>query len=892
MNFSTLKKFTACIVILAFALNTDIADFHLYSSPQSEDEIIRQFNDAKDQYLKTQYKTVFSRLSKIIGVIGEKNLDMKKIAGQCYLLLGAISEIENDPEKAKENYRKAWENFDTYSVEGVDLSTLPVYKEFFKAIIERITKPIYQEANKQRKKKFPWLLVAGGVIVLTVAVLLLTKKKKYTLTLNVGDGVTGNVEPTPGIIDAPNYNPYRYKKGETVNYSFTAKPGYSNLEVRLNETLVDNPGTITMNRNYTLRVQTLLTLVTDPTDAISIPEGGTAGLKAKLGAPPSQDKTIKVSAMVSSTSGNDPDISIVSGTELNFTAANWNQYQTVTLEAEEDDDDTEGEANIVLSGTDISSLTVKGKEADNDKLSVKITSPKEGDEVSGIVKIEAETGGINPIDKVELYIDSTKIHDDTQSPYSWEWNSSAITSKDIDIKVKAYDNQGNTAENIISVTVNNTGYFLTVSLTEGTFGTPSTNGYYPRNALVPYNYNSLPGYTDFSVKLDNNPVSSSGTILMDTNHTITVEAKPPKYKLTVNKGEGVNGSPESGAVNYNKGEQVSYNYTLQNNYVNLAVMLDGNPVDPSGTVTMDKDHTLNASAKKFTFETSPIDISVCEGNKYTFGVKLSGPPTGDLPATIKWFSGDTDLKISSGGNFLFTPSNWDEFQEVVVEALPDPDMQNGTAVLRIESTGTTLVHDIIISEHDLTNDSPPQPLFTNLMEGDSVSDDALIKIVVSDDTDDHISQVKLYIDDKVTKVFETPMSQYQYTWDTRTASLGNHKIKVTASDMCQLTGTETITVKVVNAPPKVADLRVTYSGSNIQFTVRATDDRGLNRINIYIDNFGTIFDSWTGSAVLDTTRVFTYPKSTFTPGNHTVRAIVFDQDSAQSTPKDKSFTIQ
>ncbi|MBN2346341.1 MAG: PEGA domain-containing protein [Candidatus Aminicenantes bacterium] len=70
--------------------------------------------------------------------------------------------------------------------------------------------------------------------------------------------------------------------------------------------------------------------------------------------------------------------------------------------------------------------------------------------------------------------------------------------------------------------------------------------------------------------------------------------KKPKYTLTVSL-TGATGNPAA-TEKYKKGTVVSYNYSLQSGYVNLAVKLDGVAVASSGTVTMDKDHTLTVTA--------------------------------------------------------------------------------------------------------------------------------------------------------------------------------------------------------------------------------------------------------------------------------------------------------
>lgn len=68
-----------------------------------------------------------------------------------------------------------------------------------------------------------------------------------------------------------------------------------------------------------------------------------------------------------------------------------------------------------------------------------------------------------------------------------------------------------------------------------------------------------------------------------------------KFALTVNLGQGCTGTPAATAK-FKKNAAVSYSYSTEAGYGNLQVKLDGVPVATSGTVTMDKAHTLDVSA--------------------------------------------------------------------------------------------------------------------------------------------------------------------------------------------------------------------------------------------------------------------------------------------------------
>lgn len=139
---------------------------------------------------------------------------------------------------------------------------------------------------------------------------------------------------------------------------------------------------------------------------------------------------------------------------------------------------------------------------------------------------------------------------------------------------------------------------LTVSIGDGVDGNPVSGTHsYKKSSTVSYSYTLKTGYTNLVVKLDGTNVDSSGTIKMDRSHTLTANAAK-NFTLTVNRGEGVNGSPDTGTFFYTDGETVNYNYSLQNGYVDLVVTLDGLTVPASGSILMNQSHTLAAVAGK------------------------------------------------------------------------------------------------------------------------------------------------------------------------------------------------------------------------------------------------------------------------------------------------------
>lgn len=205
--------------------------------------------------------------------------------------------------------------------------------------------------DKVKQKPFPWIWVIAGVAVAsTIAYLLFFSKPKYVLTVSKSDGVDGtpergsqkikrgtvvdyrytlkanyknllvtlddipveasgsfvmtgnhklfassstksqftlNVNIDSGVQGTPIAGVYTHYEGQTVSYSFSAKPGYRCLEVKLDGDTVNESGTIIMNGNHILTATTippgtyLLTVDTDdgvygsPSSGVHAFPGGT-----------------------------------------------------------------------------------------------------------------------------------------------------------------------------------------------------------------------------------------------------------------------------------------------------------------------------------------------------------------------------------------------------------------------------------------------------------------------------------------------------------------------------------------------------------------------------------------------------------------------------------------
>jgi hypothetical protein len=96
----------------------------------------------------------------------------------------------------------------------------------------------------KKAKKFPWLIAGLGAVAIGVVVyFLVIKKPKYTLSVTLGAGCSGNPASTSS-----------FKKGKVVSYSYAPLAGFSGLQVKLDGALVPASGAVTMNANHALEV--------------------------------------------------------------------------------------------------------------------------------------------------------------------------------------------------------------------------------------------------------------------------------------------------------------------------------------------------------------------------------------------------------------------------------------------------------------------------------------------------------------------------------------------------------------------------------------------------------------------------------------------------------------
>jgi hypothetical protein len=848
VNYRHLKKVISIVVIGAFLFQMNVCLF-----AQSEGEIVRQFQRAKNRYVNGQYVNAKARIERIISIIIEKDISRNDILGGCYLLLGAIYEKEDKNILADENYQKAKETYGIMLVEGVDLDSLPLYRKVVKGERASSEGTIEKEGEK-KKKKFPWLLVVGGAVVVGVLVyFFFLKPKKKTLTVNLEEGVEG--EPESGT--------YEYKKGEVVSYSYRSQAGYSQLSVLLDGVETSLQGTVTMNSNHRLTATATPNVVNFVTDRerVDVGEGSTAAFNVKLSAQPGNEFNVTVSAV-----DGDGDISVLAGNSLIFTPTNWETYQTVTLQAVEDPDAENGEATIRINAPGINAKDIIAAEIDNDNLRFETDinnrlSIGEGANASFRVRLSAmPSSGITAAISHVSGDNDIKVQPPrtlTFTPDNWNIYQKVTVEADQDsdtingsavIRISA----NGVADNDITVTEIDDDVLQFVI-----------------DADDPLEIEEG-GTASFQVKLSAQPFSNVTALVshLSGDNDITVQSAP---SLTF--------TPANWSKNQTVILAADQDDDIQNGTAILRISAPGLADRDIEAKEIDDDGLQ--------FVTDVDEVTVPEEQTASFQVKLSAQPSSDVPAIVYRKSGDSDITVVSGVPLTFNPDNWNEYQTVTLQAAKDEDEEDGQATISIATNGMP-EKTLTAYEQDNGRGEPPEVSISNPQDGETICGEVTVQAVASDDFG--IKMVEFYIDNVLVET--DTVLPYRYVWSIEAITPGPHQIKVIAYDAIDQTAEDEISVTVADDPPTVEITppgQTPLSGS-VTISVHAEDCGGVQEIQIFVD--GGLLTSWKDDPQTEVDFNFQLDTTAYTNGNHTIKSVAIDTTNQEGEPAEITIVIE
>ena len=206
------------------------------------------------------------------------------------------------------------------------------------------------------------------------------------------------------------------------------------------------------------------------------------------------------------------------------------------------------------------------------------------------------------------------------------------------------------------------------------------------------------GTATFSVRLQTQPSS-------DVDVTVAAGAGDPD--ITVVSGESLTFTPSNWDTPQNVTLAAAQDGDIENGERTISVSAPGLPVVNVTAVEEDDDTTPTQS-----LVVTPKNVSVPEGDSAVFNVRLGIEPASDVTVTVTAGSGDPDITVASGESLTFTPSNWDEDQQVRLEAAQDDDDANGTRTFTVAADG---VDPVEVTATEVDDDAEANDYITEFL---------------------------------------------------------------------------------------------------------------------------------------------------------------------------------
>jgi len=424
--------------------------------------------------------------------------------------------------------------------------------------------------------------------------------------------------------------------------------------------------------------------------SLSVTEGRSAKYSVALATQPTATVTVSVSR-----SSGDADLT-VNKSSLTFTTVNWFLPQEVTVSAAEDNDIVDGTATIghSASGGDYGSVTgdVTANEDDNDSAALSFTSSSvtapEGGNVMYSVSLSHRPSA-------EVRVALTRASGDmdlsvlpaslTFSTTNWKDGQEVTVSAAEDDDIA----DGSATIRHTAAAGGYGGVTGNVTATEDDNDSPALS-FTATSVTVPEGSSAT-----YSVSLAFRPTSTVAVVITRSSGDTDLTVMPPALTFTTsnwNRRQEVTVSAAADA-DLADGSATIRHTALGGGYDSVAADV---------TATENDDDT---PALAFT----EASVTVPEGGSAQYSISLTHKPSATVTVSISHSSGDSDLTVSSpsGGSLTFTTTNWNDAQDVTIQAAEDDDLTDGMAVIRHTAVGggyNSVTGDVTATEDD--NDSP------------------------------------------------------------------------------------------------------------------------------------------------------------------------------------------
>jgi large repetitive protein len=488
-----------------------------------------------------------------------------------------------------------------------------------------------------------------------------------TVMVIAADGTIATATPASLTFDGTNWN---QPQAVTIRGTNDADTAHETTLVTLRSSPLND---VALSVDVTDNDQ--VSISPSPTNLGTITEAGNDSFTVVL----TQQPTAAVTVTVTSS---DPGALSVSTASIGFTTANWDQPQTVNVNAMSDDDANDENVTISLESTGLTTRTVSATVDDNDTLGIQtnvnslVVAELNGGSNTFQVRLTAQpdantTVTIDPSAAGAVTLSTTSL---VFTPANWDtFQSVTVTSVAdddavddlLDITCSALG----MADKVVGVTVDDddvlaitTTPSTTVAVTEGSVAT-------------------------VQVKLTAQPPASTTVQVASNDSAVTIAGSPLTFTT----------------ANWNTFQNV----TLTGAQDDGDVINESASIVFSATGLSDKTVTANVTDNDtLIISATPSTFNLAEGATGSISVVLDKQPGANV--TVNVSSNDTTAATVSPATLTFTPANYNTAQSVTVTGVEEnTDFQNETVTISFSATGATGDSTTVnMKDNDLINVSP------------------------------------------------------------------------------------------------------------------------------------------------------------------------------------------
>ncbi len=436
-------------------------------------------------------------------------------------------------------------------------------------------------------------------------------------------------------------------------------------------------------------------VLSDSNTALSIDEGGSGSFEVSLSTAPNANVTVSLSKT------ND-DIRL-DKTSLSFNTSNWNQTQTITVNAAEDADTTNDSDTITLTasgGIDAPNVTKSVSVTDNDDA----PAPSGTIVLSDTTTLNIDEGGsesfevsLSAAPNANVRVSLTKTNSDiTLSPSSLTFDTSNYgTAQRVTVNAAEDADTTNDSDTITltasgGITAPQVRKSVSVTDNDGSSTPSGTIQVTPSRTLTIAEGSS----GSFEVSLSAAPNANVRVSLTKTNSDITLSPSSLTFdtsnygtgqRVTVNAAEDADTTNDSDTITLT----ASGGITAPRVTKSVSVRDNDSPTTPPTTNPYDGTLVFLPAG----------NITIDEEDRQTISVKLSKRPTDTVSVLISKTSNTFGIGFSREG-MVFTETNWDRYQSIDIIAHKDSDKSDDSHFVAFEFAGKRILRSVVVRDND------------------------------------------------------------------------------------------------------------------------------------------------------------------------------------------------